>query len=66
MDIFLDVLIGLSMLAVVGSLFMGMIAFSKDSPGGRSNLWMVWRVRLQVVSVGVLMASLWWKSTHAG
>ncbi len=52
------------MLAVVGSLFMGMIAFSKNDPGGRSNGWMAWRVRTQVVAVAVLMLSVWVRSTH--
>jgi hypothetical protein len=66
MDILLDVLIGLSMLAVVGSLFMGMIAFSKNDPGDRSNGWMVWRVRMQVIAVAVLMLSVWLRSSHAG
>jgi hypothetical protein len=64
MDIFLDILIGLSMLAVVGSLFMGMLAFSKNASGDRSSAWMAWRVRTQVIAIGVLMLSVWWKASH--
>lgn len=66
MDLFIDVLIGLSMLAVVGSFFLGMLSFSRNGAGERSNTWMAWRVRTQVVSIGILMFSLWWKASHGG
>ncbi len=68
MDILLDILIGLSLLAVVGSFFLGMIAFSRNGAeaASKSNSLMAWRVRTQVIAIGVLMLSVWWKATHAG
>lgn len=68
MNIFFDVLIGLSMLAVVGSFFLGMIAFARNGNGAqaKSNRMMVWRVRTQVIAIGVLMVSMWYKSQHPG
>ncbi len=66
MDIFIDILIALSLIAVVGSFFLGMIAFSRNGSAAadQSNRWMSWRVRTQVISIGVLMISAWWKAAH--
>jgi len=66
MDIFLDILIGLSLIAVLASFFMGMIFFAQNGEvaAERSNTFMAWRVRTQVVSIGVLLLSLWYKAAH--
>lgn len=66
MDILLDILIGLSLLAVIGSFFLGMIAFSRNGAqaAAKSNTLMAWRVRTQFIAVGVLMLSVLWKATH--
>jgi hypothetical protein len=64
MDILIDILIGLSLFAVVASFFVGMLAFTQNNAGDRSTVWMAWRVRTQVISIGILMFSVWWKSTH--
>lgn len=66
MDILIDILIALSLLAVVASFFLGMVAFSRNGTGDSSNRWMAWRVRTQVISIGVLMLSVWWKAAHGG
>lgn len=66
MDIVIDILIGLSLLAVVGSFFFGMLAFSRpgEEAGAKSTGWMAWRVRTQVIAIAVLMIGAWWKATH--
>lgn len=64
MDIIIDILIGLSLLAVVASFFLGMVAFSRNGSGEQSSVWMVWRVRTQVISIGILMLSVWFKASH--
>lgn len=68
MNIFFDILIGLSMLAVVGSFFAGMMAFARNGSEAqaKSNRMMSWRVRTQVIAIAVLMVSLWYKSLHPG
>lgn len=66
MDVIIDILIGLSLLAVLASFFLGMVAFSRNGADAASNRWMAWRVRTQVISVGVLMISVWWKASHGG
>ena len=64
MDILIDLLIALSLFAVVASFFLGMLAFSRNGAGETSNRWMAWRVRTQVISIGVLMLSVWFKTSH--
>ena len=64
MSILIDVLIGLSLLAVLASFFLGMLPFARNASGDRSNVWMVWRVRTQIIAVGILMLSVWWKASH--
>ena len=61
MDIFLDILIGLALVTVVASFFAGMIAFARngDEAAEQSNRFMAWRVKTQVVAVGVLLLSAW-------
>jgi len=66
MDLFVDLLIGLSMLGVVASLGLGLYAMA---PGGRfnadnSNRFMRWRVWTQAAAVGVLVLSLLYKAGH--
>lgn len=63
-DILIDILIALSLFAVVASFFLGMLAFSRNGSGAASNGWMAWRVRTQVIAIGVLMLSVWWKASH--
>ncbi len=66
MDIIIDILIGLSVVAVVGSFILGMVAFARngDVAAARANGWMAWRVRTQMISVGVLLLASWWKAAH--
>lgn len=68
MNIFFDILIGLSMLAVVGSFFAGMIAFARNGKEAhaKSNRMMSWRVRTQLIAIAVLMIGLWYKSQNPG
>jgi hypothetical protein len=64
MDIVVNVLIIVSLLAVVATFLLGMAAFSKQTPGAQqaSNRWMVWRVRTQIAAIIILMVSLWLKT----
>lgn len=65
-DVFIDILIGLSLIAVVGSFFLGMLSFSRNgqAAANEGNGWMAWRVRTQAISVAVLMFAAWWKASH--
>jgi hypothetical protein len=66
MDIVIDILIGLSLVAVVGSFFLGMVAFSHGGAKAaeQSSGWMAWRVRTQAISIAVLLFAAWWKASH--
>lgn len=66
MSVIIDILIAVSLIAVVASFFLGMVAFSRPAAqaGEQSNGWMVWRVRTQVVAIIVLALSAWWKAAH--
>ncbi len=68
MNLVFDILIGLSILAVVGSFFAGMIAFARNGreAQAKSNRMMSWRVRTQVIAIAVLMIGMWYKSQHPG
>ena len=68
MDILLDILIGLSLLTVVGSFFVGMVAFAKNGAeaAATSNRFMAWRVKTQVVAVAVLLICAWARGQHPG
>jgi len=66
MDIIIDILIGLSMAVVLGSLGLGLFAMARGGDYNRDNAnrFMRWRVWAQSASVGVLMLSLLYKTTH--
>lgn len=68
MDIVLDILIGLSLLTVVVSFFLGMVAFARNDAeaASQSNRFMSWRVKTQVVAVGVLLICAWARGQHPG
>jgi hypothetical protein len=66
MVILLDILIGLSLLTVVVTFFLGMIAFARNGAeaAASSNRLMAWRVKTQVIAVGVLLLCAWARSQH--
>ena len=66
MGIFIDIMIGLSLLAVLGSLFMGLIALARGGEYGaaNSNRFMQWRVKTQAVAIILLLIGFWYKSQH--
>ena len=66
MTIVLDVLIGLALLTVVATFFLGMIAFARNGAeaAAASNRFMSWRVKTQVIAVGVLVFCAWARSQH--
>ena len=68
MNIVFDILIALSLLAVVGSFLVGMLAFARNGSeaAAKSNRMMSWRVRTQLVAIAVLMIGMWYKSQHPG
>ena len=65
MNIF-DILIAAAILAVAVTLGLGLRQLYKDGPEARSrsNTLMRLRVALQAVAVVLLVAGMWWKSTH--
>ena len=65
MNIF-DILIAAAILAVAVTLGLGLRQLYKDGPEARSrsNKLMRLRVALQAVAVLLLVAGMWWKSTH--
>ena len=67
MGIFIDILIALSLLAVLGSLFMGLITLARggDYAAANSNRFMQWRVKTQAVAIVLLLLGFWYKATHA-
>lgn len=66
MDILVDILIGLCLLAVVASLCLGLFAMAKggDRAAVQGNRMMRWRVWTQTLAVGVLILSLLYKAGH--
>jgi len=61
-----DILIAAAILAVAVTLGLGLRQLYKDGPEARSrsNKLMRLRVGLQAVAVLLLVAGMWWKSTH--
>jgi hypothetical protein len=61
-----DILIAAAGLAVAVTLALGLRQLYKDGPEARSrsNKLMRLRVALQAVAVVLLVAGMWWKSTH--
>jgi hypothetical protein len=51
MKTFLTVLVALSMLATLGTMFAGILGIGKEGGGGRSNKLMRYRVLLQGVTL---------------
>ncbi|CAN5254854.1 hypothetical protein BH09PSE2_BH09PSE2_26020 [soil metagenome] len=66
MEIFIDVMIALSLLAVVVILGLGIFSVARggDFNAKWGNRFMRWRVTGQAVAIGVLMLGFWWKATH--
>ena len=63
----LNILIALSLIVVVVTFLMGMVGFSRngEAAGAALNKAMAWRVKTQLVAIGVLMLSLWAKTAGA-
>jgi len=61
-----DILIALAIFAVAVTLGLGLRQLYKEGPEARSrsNKLMRLRVALQAVAVVLLVAGMWWKSTH--
>ena len=68
MDKLFDILIPVSLAAVLIALLVGLYALFRGGEFGRSysNRLMRLRVLLQFVAVLVLVAALWWRKSHAG
>ncbi len=67
MDKLFDILIPVSLAAVLGALLFGLYALFRGGDFGRSysNKLMRLRVLLQFVAILVLVAALWWRKSHA-
>jgi hypothetical protein len=61
-----DVLIPISLVAVLATLFFGIYALFRGGDFGRSysNKLMRLRVLLQFIAVLILAAAFWWKQKH--
>ena len=68
MDKLFDFLIPISLAAVLMALLAGLYALYRGGDFGRSysNKLMRLRVLLQFVAILVLVAALWWRTSHAG
>ena len=66
MDTLINILIALSLLGVVIPLGWGLLAMARGGEFGRawSNRMMGWRVKMQLVAIGMLMLGFWYKATH--
>ncbi len=66
MDIFIDILIALSMAAVLASLGMGVYAMLRGGEYGRanSNKWMRRRVLTQFVAIVLITIGFLYKASH--
>lgn len=60
MDVIVNIAIGLSLLVVLATFIMGMFAFAQNGKeaGARLNKAMEWRVRTQIVAIGILILSM--------
>ncbi|HRD29053.1 MAG TPA: twin transmembrane helix small protein [Caulobacter sp.] len=68
MDRLFDILIPVSLAAVLLALLAGLYALFRGGDFGRSysNRLMRLRVLLQFLAILVLVAALWWRTSHAG
>lgn len=68
MDKLFGILIPVSLAAVLVALLVGLFALFKGGEFGRSysNRLMRLRVLLQFIAILVLVAALWWRTSHAG
>ena len=66
MGIFIDILIALALLAVLGSLFMGLVTLARggEYAAANSNRFMQWRVKTRAVAIVLLLLGFWYKATH--
>jgi nitrogen fixation-related uncharacterized protein len=68
MDKLFDILIPVSLAAVLLALLAGLYALFRGGDFGRSysNRLMRLRVLLQFIAILILVAALWWRKSHAG
>ena len=68
MDKLFDILIPVSLIAVLLALLAGLYALFRGGDFGRSYSTRLMRLRvlMQFIAVMVLVAALWWRSSHAG
>lgn len=68
MDKIFDLLIPISLAAVLLALAGGLYALNRGGDFGRSysNKLMRLRVLLQFIAILILVAALWWRTSHAG
>ncbi len=66
MGLIIDILIAASLLAVLASLFMGLVSLTRggDYAAANSNRFMQWRVKTQAVAVILLLIGFLYKATH--
>jgi hypothetical protein len=66
MGLIIDILIAASLLAVLASLFMGLVSLTRGGAyaAANSNRFMQWRVKTQAVAVILLLIGFLYKATH--
>ncbi len=68
MGIVIDIMILLALLAVLGSLFMGLVAMARggDYALANSNRFMRWRIKTQAVAYVLIIIGFIYKMSHPG
>ena len=68
MGTFINILIALALLAVLGSLFMGLVTLARggEYAAANSNRFMRWRVKTQAVAIVLLIIGFIYKASHPG
>ncbi len=68
MGTFINILIALALLAVLASLFMGLVTLARggEYAAANSNRFMRWRVKTQAVAIVLLIIGFIYKASHPG
>ena len=68
MQTFIYILIGLSLLTVLGTLGLGVVSVARGGEFNRrwGNRFMRWRVTAQAVAIAIILFGFWWTGAHRG
>ena len=68
MQVFIYILIAVSLLVVLGTLGLGIVSVARGGAFNEKwgNRFMRWRVTAQAVSIAVILLGFWWTGAHRG